>query len=131
LYGALQRLGLDVPEPKGAFYVYPSFHPFAKQLATLGVTTSVQLSKWLISECGIAALPGSAFGEDDNGCSGGRLRLRMATSYLYFTDEKQRYENGYEMLDLSLASKEFKLPLLTEAIVALEAAVKKLEVIGI
>lgn len=118
-----------MPRPEGAFYVYPSFKPFAAQLATFGVTTSIQLSKWLISECGIAALPGSAFGEDDNGCLGGRLRLRMATSYLYFKDEIERYEKGYELLSSGLANKDFDLPLLAEAIAALEAAVEKLRAV--
>jgi aspartate aminotransferase len=48
LYHALCSFGLDVAEPQGAFYVYPSFNPFAAQLRRLGVHNSMDLSKWLI-----------------------------------------------------------------------------------
>ena len=58
LYDALRDCGLAVPKPQGAFYVYPSFHPYTKQLQSLGIMTSLQLSRWLIEECGVAALPG-------------------------------------------------------------------------
>ena len=128
LYGTLLRLGLDVDEPQGAFYVYPSFQPFAKQLESLGIKTSAQLSSWLITECGIAALPGSVFGENDHGLPGGRYRLRMATSYLYFKTIAERYDYGYELLKAATEDEEVAdLPLLHQAIEALEAAVAKLK----
>lgn len=130
LYSALQRLGLLVPNPKGAFYVYPSFQPYAAQLASLHVHTSRELSQWLITECGVAALPGSAFGEDDEGPVCGRLRLRMATSYMYFDSDAERYTAGYKMLSKMTTKSEVDLPLLREAIKALEAAVRKLRDIG-
>ncbi|KKP06934.1 kynurenine-oxoglutarate transaminase [Trichoderma harzianum] len=127
LYNALRECGLAVAEPKGAFYVYPSFHPYTQQLEALGIMTSQQLSHWLIEECGVAALPGSVFGEDDNGLIGGRYRLRMATSYLYFQSHAERYERGYETLALaSDKSKPLTLPLLDEAILAIRKAVGKL-----
>lgn len=127
LYHALRQCGLAVSEPKGAFYVYPSFHPYSKQLEARGIWTSQDLSRWLIEECGVAALPGSAFGEDDAGPIGGRYRLRMATSYLYFRDQDERYEDGYRILDLALdANNGLKLPLLDEAIQAIQNAVAKL-----
>jgi aspartate aminotransferase len=128
LYGALLRLDLDVAQPQGAFYVYPSFQPFAKRLESLGIKTSAQLSSWLITECGIAALPGSVFGEDDAGFSGGRYRLRMATSYLYFKTTAERYGHGYKLLRAATKDEEvLDLPLLHQAIEALEAAVAKLK----
>lgn len=128
LYDALRGCGLAVPEPKGAFYVYPSFHPYTKELEALGLFTSLELSRWLIEECGIAALPGSAFGEDDRGLIGGRYRLRMATSYLYFRNQDERYTTGYELLRTALdAEKELELPLLDEAIKAIQEAVEKLK----
>lgn len=131
LFNALQECGLAVPRPKGAFYVYPSFHPYTAQLERLGVKTALQLSHWLIEECGVAALPGSAFGEDDQGLPGGRYRLRMATSYLYFSDERDRYENGYALLEKGLTTPEdLELPLLEEAIRAIRAAVEKLREAG-
>lgn len=127
LYECLRDLGLRVEKPSGAFYVYPSFQPYAEPLANVGVRTSSELSTWLIKECGIAALPGSAFGEDDQGIEGGRLRLRMATSYLYFKDRQERYELGYKLLEEASAGKNLRLPMLDEAISALTAAVEKIK----
>lgn len=127
LYHALRQCGLAVTEPKGAFYVYPSFHPYSKQLEARGIRSSQELSRWLIEECGVAALPGSAFGEDDAGPIGGRYRLRMATSYLYFHDQVERYGYGYHILSLAPdADNVLKLPLLDEAIQAIQNAVAKL-----
>lgn len=127
LYRALKDCGLVIAEPKGSFYVYPSFHPYTKQLEKLGITTSLGLSRWLIEECDIATLPGSAFGEDDAGLAGGRYRLRMATSYLYFKDEEERYTRGYELLASALEDAELELPLLDAAIEAIQNAVTKLK----
>ncbi|KAL6900580.1 pyridoxal phosphate-dependent transferase [Trichoderma evansii] len=129
LYHALRQCGLAVSEPKGAFYVYPSFHPYSNQLEARGIWSSQELSRWLIEECGVAALPGSVFGEDDAGLIGGRYRLRMATSYLYFHDQAERYEHGYNILNLaSDANNVLKLPLLDEAIQAIQNAVAKLRI---
>lgn len=130
LYRVLRDCGLAVQEPQGAFYVYPSFHPYTQQLEALGIKTSLQLSRWLIEECGIAALPGSAFGEDDAGLPGGRYRLRMATSYLYFQNQEERYQNGYELLALSTEEASvIDLPLLDNATRAIRRAVAKLKTV--
>lgn len=130
LYAALVECGLAVPKPKGAFYVYPSFYPYQKQLQALGIKTSLELSRWLIEECGVAALPGSAFGEADDGLPGGRYRLRMATSYLYFRDREERYAKGYQLLNgVMKENRETELPLLDEAIAALRNAVDKLKAV--
>lgn len=127
LYEGLIDCGLVVAPPQGAFYVYPSFYPYAKQLEVLGIRTSLELSRWLIEECGIAALPGSAFGEDDSGPQGGRFRLRMATSYLYFQDKSARYTDGYALLEVaSSVSVLDRLPMLHSAIEAMKAAVEKI-----
>ena len=108
LYHALKDCGIAVAEPKGSFYLYPSFHPYATQLQRIGVVTSAELSKWLIEECGLAALPGSAFGEKDEReyVGGGNLRLRMATSYLYFSLEEEKYSKGYTLLKAAAAGEE-------------------------
>lgn len=127
LYQALRDCGLDVAEPKGSFYLYPSFNPYSAKLETLGVKTSMQLAKWLIEECGIAALPGSAFGESDEGVQGGRLRLRMATSYLYFRSKEETYSKGNDLLALAKEGTPSQLPLLDGAIAALQQAVAKLK----
>ncbi|CAH0033161.1 unnamed protein product [Clonostachys rhizophaga] len=130
LFEALQNCGLAVAKPKGAFYVYPSFHPYSKQLESMDIWTSLQLSHWLIEDCGVAALPGSVFGEDDVGIQGGRYRLRMATSYLYFQDQNERYTRGYQLLDRASENRSataVELPLLEEAISAIQNAVAKLK----
>jgi aspartate aminotransferase len=129
LYEGLRALGLRVAKPSGAFYVYPSFQPYAAQLAKIGIQTSFELSKWLVNTCGIAALPGSAFGEEDEGLIGGRFRLRMATSYLYFANQEERYEKGYELLEAAAQGKMVHLPMLEEALSALTAAVDQLKAI--
>ena len=131
LYRALADCGLQVAEPKGSFYVYPSFSPFATQLKKLGVETSSQLSRWLIEDCGVATLPGSAFGEGDEasasgGQEGSRLRLRMATSFFYYGLE-EKYIKGPELLEAASRGEDIELPLLDEAVVALQAAVQKLK----
>lgn len=128
MFECLTELGLDVAKPKGAFYLYPSFNPYSRQLLKLGIKTSKQLSSWLIEECGIAALPGSVFGEDDAGLPGGRYRLRMATSYLFFDSIEERYTLGYDMLaSVSADHKNLSLPRLDEAVKALQSAVSKLK----
>jgi aspartate aminotransferase len=133
LYNALVECGLAVAPPKGAFYLYPSFHPYAEQLEKMGIRTSHQLSHWLVEECGIAALPGSAFGEDDEGLQGGRYRLRMATSYLFFENEEARYTKGYELIGSAMlknTAASGQLPMLDKAISAIRAAVKKVQAAG-
>jgi aspartate aminotransferase len=129
LYHALCSFGLDIAEPQGGFYVYPSFNPYAAQLRRLGVHTSRDLSEWLIEKWSIATLPGSAHGEDDKGVVGGQLRVKMATSYLYFRNEEERYREGYELLSRSLKGESISLPLLDEAIEALGAAVGHLRTV--
>ncbi|CAK7223153.1 hypothetical protein SBRCBS47491_005108 [Sporothrix bragantina] len=134
LYCGLKECGLDVAKPQGSFYVYPSFSPYAAQLRALGIHTSLELSHWLLQECGVAALPGSAFGEvDDDSVPGGQYRLRMATSYLYFKDEAERYGTGYDLLAkaTSKADADISLPLLREAIQAVHTAVEKLKAVEV
>lgn len=133
LYNAMVECGLAVAPPKGAFYLYPSFYPYAKQLEKMGIRTSQQLSQWLVEECGIAALPGSAFGEDDGGLQGGCYRLRMATSYLFFENEDARYTKGYKLIGSAMledAAKSGQLPMLDKAIDAIQRAVKKVQEAG-
>ena len=133
LYNTLVECGLAVATPKGAFYLYPSFHPYTEHLKKMGIRTSQQLSHWLGEECGIAALPGSAFGEDDEGLQGGRYRLRMATSYLFFENEDARYTRGYKLIGSAMlenAATSGHLPMLGKAIHAIQMAVKKVQEAG-
>lgn len=66
LVGRVARLirgaGLEVPEPTGAFYLFPDAGPLRARLATRRIDTSAALCSALLEEAGVAALPGSDFG---------------------------------------------------------------------
>src|SRR6266700_1947299 len=78
LYEMFHSLGVPCPRPAGAFYLYPDFAPWRTVLAERGVKTGQELAHYLLDKWDIAALPGSAFGEQLEA-----LRLRLATSMLY------------------------------------------------
>ena len=54
----LRAMGLEVPEPKGAFYIFPSISRSGLDSATF--------CKRMIAEAGLAATPGFCFGSDDH-----------------------------------------------------------------
>lgn len=58
----LQSIGVDVVEPKGAFYLFPDFSAFASKLEARGIRTSAELTNQLLDDTGVAILPGSEFG---------------------------------------------------------------------
>jgi aspartate aminotransferase len=68
------NLGVDYPDPQGAFYLYPDFEPFREQLRERGIETSDQLAADLLEKTQIASLPGTSFGDET--CN---LRLRLAS----------------------------------------------------
>ncbi len=69
----LRAAGLELVEPKGAFYVFPDFGLHADSLAARGIETSQVLCERLLSDAGVAILPGSDFG-----CSEGELTARLS-----------------------------------------------------
>jgi aspartate aminotransferase len=54
--------GLTVPEPQGAFYLFPDFGPIRDRMSARGINTGVELCDRLLEETGVALLPGSDFG---------------------------------------------------------------------
>lgn len=66
-------LGIQYPDPEGAFYLYPDFEPFREKLQGYGVETSDQLATDLIDRIQLATLPGTAFGDEPE-----KLMLRLA-----------------------------------------------------
>lgn len=65
--------GLDVPEPQGAFYVYPCCQRLlGTEIAGKVPTTSAELAEIILDEAEVAVVPGEAFG------SPGYLRLSYA-----------------------------------------------------
>lgn len=61
LYQRFIEIGLNCPKPQGAFYLFPDFENFKEKLNSQGIRTSVELTKRLLDEAGIALLPGSDF----------------------------------------------------------------------
>ncbi|HEY7264963.1 MAG TPA: pyridoxal phosphate-dependent aminotransferase [Trebonia sp.] len=94
LHGAVARAaaalfasaGVAVPQPAGAFYLYPDFAPHRAALRRrFGVATSADLAALLLRTSGVGVLPGSEFGDP-----AGKLRLRVATSQLYGETARQQ-----------------------------------------
>jgi len=58
--------GVRVKAPEGAFYLFPDFSPHAERLRARGITTSNELCERLLTETGVAMLPGTEFGRPDD-----------------------------------------------------------------
>lgn len=101
LYETLIKAGALCPRPAGGFYLYPDFAPWRDALLSRGVSTSEQLAHYLLDQWDIAALPGTAFGEQPQA-----LRLRLATSMLYTPAEAQMESEREAVLWAMLAQAE-------------------------
>ncbi|MFC1753338.1 pyridoxal phosphate-dependent aminotransferase [Thermoproteota archaeon] len=67
--------GFACLEPKGAFYAFPNISSlFGKSCKTGTISNSVEFCSFLLKECQVACVPGSAFGAEEN------IRLSYATS---------------------------------------------------
>lgn len=69
----LRAVGLEMEEPVGGFYLLTSFEALRSKLEKKGIFSSERLCEKLLEETGVALLPGSDFGLDDN-----QLYTRMA-----------------------------------------------------
>lgn len=57
--------GVTCPEPDGAFYVFPNFSAYyGKKAGDKTISGSVDMAGYLMEAAHVAAVPGSAFGED-------------------------------------------------------------------
>jgi len=73
VYQALNALpDVDCLPSDGTFYAFPDFGRVISRLH--GVEDDVQLGEYFLNECGVAMVPGSAFGVP------GHMRLSFATS---------------------------------------------------
>ncbi len=84
LWRALTAMGIRVPQPDGAFYLFPDFQRWREPLARQGIHTDTQLAMYLLDEFKLATLPGSVFGAPPEA-----LALRLSSSYLDMETEKQ------------------------------------------
>ncbi len=80
IVGGLRGLGIDCFDPEGAFYVYPNISKF-------GLTSEAFCEK-LLSEAGVAIVPGTAFGS----CGEGFARISYAYSVDHISKALDRIE---------------------------------------
>ena len=69
----LQAAEIHCDLPEGGFYVFPDLSAHKETLAKRGITTSRELCEQLLSQTGVAVLPGSEFGRPES-----ELTLRAA-----------------------------------------------------
>ena len=69
----LREAKIKLGNPDGGFYLFPDFRAFEGPLKRIGISTSDQLAEALLSETGVATIPGANFGRP-----AGELTLRMA-----------------------------------------------------
>jgi aspartate aminotransferase len=87
LHGVLNAIpGVDCPECEGSFYAFPSFKAFIDTRDDL--RDDVELATWLLETCGVATVPGSAFGAP------GHLRLSYAASLDELKEAINRIKNA-------------------------------------
>jgi aspartate aminotransferase len=83
---ALERLrridGVAVPEPTGAFYVFPRLE---------GLGDSFDFCRWLVAERGVGLAPGNAFGLGGEG----HIRLCFAVEEAILVEALDRLEAGW------------------------------------
>ncbi|CAN5257237.1 pyridoxal phosphate-dependent aminotransferase [soil metagenome] len=89
--GRLQDFGIRTALPEGGFYLFPDFSNFADKLREKGITNSPQFCEKLLTETGVALLPGADFGRPSE-----ELTCRLA--YVDF-DGAKCLENFSEQSD--------------------------------
>jgi aminotransferase len=80
LCGELARLGLEGPEPLGAFYAFPSVEAWCDERGSVGFCED------LLDDQGLALVPGSAFGMPEH------VRLSYATDLDTIAEAVRRLE---------------------------------------
>jgi aspartate aminotransferase len=76
-YAILNQGGVRVNPPKGAFYLFLDFSPFAGEMAARNISKSNELCDRLLEDTGVALLPGAEFGRS-------RSELTARLSYVDF-----------------------------------------------
>jgi len=86
MLGRLRGMGLDVPEPQGAFYMFPQIGKYDIDSATF--------CRRMIEEAGLAATPGFCFGSDDH------IRLTYCYSDAQLKEGLDRLETFIRKLEV-------------------------------
>ena len=86
--------GLECFRPSGAFYVFPDISHYLDKATDNGedIMTSTDLCLYLLENCGLAAVPGDAFGEPNG------MRLSYASSMVELEEAMHRLEKGLNEL---------------------------------
>lgn len=110
----LKNAGAQVNAPVGGFYLFPDFSPWRELLASRGIYTSGDLCEQLLSQTGVATLPGVEFGRPAE-----ELTLRLA--YVDFDGARALVACGdeYATRDLDEHFLELYCPNVVQAIAAL------------
>ena len=82
----LTRAGFRFSVPQGAYYVLTDITPF-------GATNDVEFGKWLVTDIGVAGVPGSSFYKP---AEAGRTRLR----FMWAKKEETLHAAGERLLKL-------------------------------
>ncbi len=92
----LRELDVLIPEPEGAFYLFADFENYREKLKKYEVYTSVEFCNKLLSDAGVAILPGCDFGRQPE-----ELTVRIA--YVNFEGGKalSAAMNEYSSSDLN------------------------------
>lgn len=72
---------IECTRPKGGFYLQVSFDQYRDQLRHKGISTSLDLCESILNEAGVALLPGTAFGFDQE-------QLHARLSFVDFDGQK-------------------------------------------
>lgn len=73
IWNRLNRAGVTVARPDGAFYMFPDFEPLREKFASRGINSGEELCARLLQDTGVAILPGRCFGRPQS-----ELTARMA-----------------------------------------------------
>lgn len=86
--------GVECFVPAGAFYVFPDVHVFLNKKTPSGktISSSTDLSLYLLEEHGVATVPGDAFGEPNG------IRLSYAASMADLEEAIKRLKRGFGAL---------------------------------
>jgi aspartate aminotransferase len=62
IYDEFSKVNIECTKSEGAFYMVIGFNKFKEQLAKIGITTSSELANYALEKYGVAMLPGTDFG---------------------------------------------------------------------
>jgi aspartate aminotransferase len=91
----LSEAGIGVHRPDGGFYLFLDFTPLGEQMAERGITSGAVLCERLLSEAGVAVLPGAAFARP-------RKELTARLAYVDFDGARTLAASEHRPLDQDL-----------------------------